>query len=75
MVHLFLYINKLSGGVILKNYKFKNQIMKQTITYILIIFILVAIITSYILYTSNKSNYLLQNSRFLDIMNNQIQHC
>lgn len=74
MVNLFLYTKKLLGGIILKNNKFKNQILKQTIAYILIVFILVAIITSYILYASNKNNYLAQNSRFLDIMNNQIQH-
>lgn len=58
----------------MKNKKIKTQLMKQTITYIIIIFIIVSLITSYVLYQSNQENYIRQNRRFLTVMYQQVNY-
>src|SRR6056297_436957 len=48
--------------------------MKKTSIYILLLFIIVSVVTSYFLYHSNKEDYIQQNRRFLTVMSQQVNH-
>ena len=48
--------------------------MRQTITFITLLFIIVSLITGYFLYQSSRENYLIQNRRFLSVMHQQVNH-
>lgn len=58
----------------MKEQKLKQQIMKQTVTYIFVLFIVISIITSGVLYHSRRDDYLRQNRRFLSVMHQQVDH-
>lgn len=58
----------------MKTQKLKTQLMKKTSIYILLLFVIVSVVTSYFLYHSNKDDYIQQNRRFLTVMSQQVNH-